>query len=154
MSPEGLHILSLDRLNAESVRQFGGKASNLGDLIAAGTDVPPGVAIGKDVLALFLRENGVDLAALERIHSLGMTFLESALSEARDHQARIVGIIQQAPFPAVISEALFACLGNLVEREVAVRSSCVVEDSSSTSLIIGDSHLFPSNIVAQGHPHR
>jgi pyruvate,water dikinase len=128
-----LNIVSLNQLDALAARQYGAKASNLADLLCVGVRIPPGVALGRNVLAYFLRENGIDLAALERIHSLGMIFLESALVEAQDWQAKIVQTITSSPFPAVIVDKLFDCLGNLKDRKLAVRSSCSVEDASSTS---------------------
>lgn len=128
-----LHINHLRDLRVHSVRQFGAKASNLGELLNAGVEVPRGVALAKDVLVYFLRENAIDLGALERLHSLGMTYLESAVAEANEAQAKIVATIENAPFPRAIESMLTDVMGPLLEQSVAVRSSCIVEDSSATS---------------------
>jgi len=128
-----LPILSLSEIRASDVRQHGGKAANLGELLGMGMNVPFGVSLGRDVFAYFLRENGIDLRALDRIHNLGMTFLESALSEAKDWQVRIVDTIASAPFPTAIEDRLLSSLGPIIDKSVAVRSSCVVEDSALAS---------------------
>lgn len=133
MRPTEFRIVDLLNSDAMTVRQYGAKAANLASLSAAKVPVPRGVAVGKDVLAYFLRECGLDLAALEHIHSLGMTFFESAISEASRWQAKIVNTIATAPFPSILEDALKDVLQDLVNCPVAVRSSCVVEDSSSAS---------------------
>jgi hypothetical protein len=116
-----------------SSRHFGGKAANLGELLSAGQEVPGGIALGKNALAHFLRESGVDLAALERIHTLGMTFLESALAAAQDLQKQIMQVIRESPFPSALQQRILTELSPWLDKNLAVRSSCVVEDSKSTS---------------------
>ncbi len=133
MLNETIHILALNETDARSNHQFGGKAGNLGDLLRIGITVPPGVAVGRDVLAHFLRVNGIDLASVERVHTLGMTFLETALAEASELQKRIVDVILNAPFPSVITDLLLEKLEGLTRRATAIRSSCVVEDALTTS---------------------
>ncbi len=124
-------IARLTDPEAVNVRQYGGKISNLARLTTIGSRVPSGLALGKQVLAYFLSENEIDLAALDQIHSRGMIFLESALSEAQTWQERIVSTIRDGRFPPDIQATL---LDELFDgRRYAVRSSCVVEDSSSTS---------------------
>ncbi|HEX5758575.1 MAG TPA: PEP/pyruvate-binding domain-containing protein [Thermoanaerobaculia bacterium] len=132
MATTPLQVVRLTQLDAVNVRQFGGKVSNLAQLTMAGVDVPPGVALGKEVLAHFLSENGINLPALEQLHNRGMIFLESALQEAQVWQARIVDTIHKGDLPSAISDALLENLDN-PDRVFAVRSSCVVEDSASTS---------------------
>src|SRR5437016_3042623 len=103
---DDLMIASLSALDPQQVRQYGAKAANLGGLSATGMAIPPGVALGRDVLASFLRENGIDLAALERTHSMGMVFFESAVKEAHEHQARIVDAVTNGVFPTSIIDRL------------------------------------------------
>ena len=130
---EDVKIVPLSSLDAQQVRQFGAKASNLGELAALGIPVPSGIAIGRDVLAYFLRENGIDLLALERTHSMGMVFFESALKDAQEYQPRIVEALTDGVFPASILERLDKALTELGGPSLAVRSSCVVEDAAATS---------------------
>lgn len=130
---EPFFVVRLDVIGTVSNRQFGGKAVNLGELISVGLKVPRGVALGKDGLAFFLQESGVDLAALERIHTLGMTFLESALSAAQGLQKQIIQVIREAPFPPLLTQKIFSELTPWLDKKLAVRSSCVVEDSKLTS---------------------
>ncbi len=130
---ESLLVARLDKLGAVSSRQFGGKAANLGELMSTGAQVPGGIALGKDALACFLCENGVDLVAVERIHTLGMTFLESALSAAQALQQQIIQILRDAPFPPALIQKIYSELNPWLDKRLAVRSSCVVEDSKLTS---------------------
>jgi hypothetical protein len=130
---EASPVVRLDSLRAASGRQYGGKAANLGELLSAGQAVPRGIALGKNALAHFLRENGVDLAAVERIHTLGMTFLESALAAAQELQQQILQVVRQSPFPEALQDSILTELAPWLDKNLAVRSSCVVEDSKSTS---------------------
>lgn len=130
---DDLKIAPLNSLDPQQVRQYGAKAANLGELAAFGMAVPPGIALGRDVLAYFLRENGIDLLALERTHSMGMIFFESAVKDAQEHQARIVEAVATGTFPGAVLERLDEALTGLLAHPVAVRSSCVVEDAATTS---------------------
>lgn len=130
---ETLYVSRLDALDASAARHFGGKASNLGELISAGQNVPGGLAVSKEALAYFLRSGGVDLKTVERIHTLGMTFLESALSAAVELQRQILVTIESSPFPDDLLNAVQKAAGPWADKPVAVRSSCVVEDSKATS---------------------
>jgi pyruvate,water dikinase len=130
---DSLFVARLDSLGAISSRQFGGKAANLGELISTGQKVPGGIALAKDALAYFLKENGVDLVAVERIHTLGMTFLESSLSAAQALQQQIIKVLREAPFPASLADRIFTELNPWLAKKLAVRSSCLVEDSKLTS---------------------
>jgi len=130
---EDVKIVPLSSLDPQHVRQYGAKASNLGELLAMGIVVPPGIAIGRDVLAYFLRENGVDLLALERTHCMGMVFFESALKDAQEYQPRIVEALTDGTFPTIILDRLDEALANLDDFPLAVRSSCVVEDAAASS---------------------
>jgi Phosphoenolpyruvate synthase/pyruvate phosphate dikinase len=130
---EDLKIVPLSSLDPQQARQYGAKATNLGELAAIGMAVPSGIAIGRDVLSNFLRENGIDIVALHRTHNLGMVFFESALKEAQEHQARIIEALIEGTFPPNILERLDEALADLHTYPVAVRSSCVVEDAATTS---------------------
>lgn len=115
------------------VRQYGGKASNLAALVALDIHVPPAIVIGKDVFGLFLAENGIEVSALEKIHNMGMLFLESALQEAQEWQKRIVDAINNGPFSEKILDNLWQRIDTSNTKKYAVRSSCVNEDASSAS---------------------
>jgi pyruvate, water dikinase len=132
MVQPGPRIVSLTDLEARNVRQYGGKIANLAQLTATSVPVPWGLGLGKHVLAQFLSENGIDLTALERIHSRGMIFLESALTEAQVWLERITETIKNGAMPSAIESAIGAKIPNPNAR-FAVRSSCVVEDGSTAS---------------------
>src|SRR5690349_3071696 len=113
---DDLKIAPLTSLDPKQVRQYGAKAANLGALAAIGMAVPPGVALGRDVLAYFLRENGIDLVALERTHSMGMVFFESAVKDAHEHQVRILDALTNGVFPRSILEQLDQALIPLISH--------------------------------------
>lgn len=127
-----MRIVALTDPEARSVRQYGGKIANLAQLTATEVPVPWGLGIGKQVLAQFLRENGIDLEALEQMHNRGMIFLESALTEAQVWLERITETITNGEMPIAIEQAIAASLPDPSAR-FAVRSSCVVEDGSTAS---------------------
>src|SRR5437667_179499 len=82
-----------------------------------------GVAVAKEALVCFLRGNGVDMEAVERIHTLGMTFLESAIAAGVELQNQILRVIQDAPFPQLLADSLVERLTPWIDKDVAVRSS-------------------------------
>ncbi|MDP2367250.1 PEP/pyruvate-binding domain-containing protein [Rhodoferax sp.] len=127
-------IVLLRQLDSRSAGQYGPKACNLGALTKCDVEVPFGIALGKDALAYFLQANGINLAELTRLHTLGMTFLESSITEVRDLQKHILEVIHQAPFPALLIDEVFGKIdAALIDERFAIRSSCVVEDSASSS---------------------
>jgi pyruvate,water dikinase len=127
-----LHIVSLTDPEAKNVRQYGGKISGLAQLATADVQIPWGLGIGKQALAHFLSENGIDLAALAQTHKRGMIFLESALTEAQAWHEKIIETVQNGVMPSAVESAIAASLPD-PDARFAVRSSCVVEDSSATS---------------------
>lgn len=130
---ENLLVSRLDQLKANDGSHFGGKAANLGELISAGQRVPGGIALSKEAFAYFLRSGGVDLRAVERIHTLGITFLESALTAAVELQKQILLTIKTSPFPEDLISHIQRQVKPWLDKPLAVRSSCVVEDSKTTS---------------------
>ena len=126
-------IASLVELTCDDSDQFGGKAANLGELASMGLSIPSGIALGRDVLAQFLESHGIDLASVERIHSLGMTFIESALQEASETQKRIIEVLDTGEFAVEFMGQLHSRLDVDRGASFAVRSSCVVEDARLAS---------------------
>ena len=126
-------LVPLCDLTCDDSPQFGGKAANLGEMASMGIKIPRGIAVGKDMLALFLESHGIDLASVARIHSLGMTFIESALQEASEIQKKIINVLTAGSFPSEIEQKIFDKLSEFEDCAFAVRSSCVVEDARLTS---------------------
>jgi phosphoenolpyruvate synthase/pyruvate phosphate dikinase len=116
----------LAELRRTDASEFGGKSSNLGDLLSAGIPVPDGFAIGADAFRTFVAETGLDgtiASALSRAPK-GDVEAANAASKAIDEAMRF------APLPdAVRGEVArsYGALGDL--PPVAVRSSALGEDS-------------------------
>jgi pyruvate,water dikinase len=118
-------------LSRTDVPFAGGKGANLGELTAAGLDVPPGFVVGAPAYADFVDGTGLReriAAALEHINVDDTAALESACTEVR-------AVIEAAPVPerlrAVIVDAYAAIGGG--QAPVAVRSSATAEDTASAS---------------------
>lgn len=111
-------IESLDDLDAGSLAELGGKAVNLGALLAAGFPVPGGFCI--TTLAY-------GLAVEDRIDPL-----LSELAAADDLQpvaGRIRQVVLDLPMPDEVADAVLQSYGRLgVDIPVAVRSSATAED--------------------------
>ena len=63
-------IVNLSKLNSSSTSKFGGKASNLGELINSGINVPEGFAINTDLYFDFLNNltyNDIFLDIIKKI---------------------------------------------------------------------------------------
>jgi phosphohistidine swiveling domain-containing protein len=128
-------ILGLEAVNAAMVSLVGGKAANLGELLAAGLRVPAG----------FCRTSGAYRHATAGGPGVGAVPLASvhqALTDTADGDlpalAALAGqardAIRSAPVPPEIAEAIksaYAALGQDVP--VAVRSSATAEDLPSAS---------------------
>jgi phosphohistidine swiveling domain-containing protein len=122
-------ILGLEAVTAAMVPLVGGKAANLGELLAAGLPVPDGFCLTTE--AYREATAGGPLAevhaALQATADGDLPALASLASRARD-------IIQNAPVPTGVAaavEAAYAALGDNVP--VAVRSSATAEDLPSAS---------------------
>ena len=122
-------ILGLEAVTAAMVPLVGGKAANLGELLAAGLPVPDGFCLTTE--AYRQATAGGTLAevhaALQATPDGDLPALAALASRARD-------IIQNAPVPTGVATAVetaYAALGNNVQ--VAVRSSATAEDLPSAS---------------------
>jgi pyruvate,water dikinase len=129
----------LHTLGAGDVAQFGGKNAALGELIgqlaAAGVDVPAGFATSARAYRAFLAQDGLAAwihARLGRLDRDDPTALAGAGEEIR---ARIRAL----PLPATLESALRTMYAELCRREgiadlpVAVRSSATAEDLPDAS---------------------
>ena len=126
MATEFLVPLRSD-LDAASV---GAKAANLGKVIALGLSVPPGAAISRKALRLFLEEN--------RLAKRAQRLIDGGLDETRRaaEYATLCDAILDAPIPRQVTAAAADCVRSLLHASptgIAVRSSAVHEDSDRAS---------------------
>jgi pyruvate,water dikinase len=107
-------ILDLARVSAADLPGVGGKAANLGELIAAGFDVPPGFCVTTDAYRLAVRGTPVESG------------MQTDAAAAR-------AAIMAAPFPDAVADAVREAYAQLGAGPVAVRSSATAEDLPGAS---------------------
>lgn len=110
-------VLDLAQLTADHIGAVGGKAANLGELIRAGFDVPPGFCVTTEGYRRAVR---------------GTTVEAGTSTDAPAARAAILG----APFPETVADAVrdaYARLESGADGPVAVRSSATAEDLPGAS---------------------
>ena len=122
-------IASLDSLDGGMDQQIGGKAANLGRLIAGGFRVPPGVVVTVDVYDRYLERTGIRSRIGDVLSSLDFED-EASLERASE---KIRSFFVQGPEDGV-AEALDRAIGEIDPHALwSVRSSAVAEDLASAS---------------------
>jgi pyruvate,water dikinase len=112
--PDDPFVVPLDRVGASDVARVGGKATNLGELIRAGLNVPPGFAISTTAYDAVVAANGLDDA--------------SARATATDDSAALAAGFARATIPEPVADAILRAYRRLGGGAVAVRSSATAED--------------------------
>ncbi len=129
------YIVPFDRLRKGDVALVGGKNANLGELISAGINVPPGFAITSEGYKLHLERNDLKdriSAILSKMDASESVSLQSASSQIR-------ALIESAPLPEELREGIASAYlklaQDLKEKDptVAVRSSATAEDLPGAS---------------------
>lgn len=115
-APAGTFVVGLAGLGRASLATAGGKAANLGELLAAGIPVPDGFCVTTDAYAV----------------AAGAAGLRAALAAGED-PAALRARLREAPVPAGIADAVRAAYRALGEGPVAVRSSATAEDLPESS---------------------
>ncbi|PTT66766.1 MULTISPECIES: PEP/pyruvate-binding domain-containing protein [unclassified Chryseobacterium] len=124
-------VLRLENISSDDLHLFGGKAINLSVLLQKGFNVPFGVALSKGIFEKFLEHSGLEINSIRQVHTLAMISLESVLHDCYQWECRILNSIETVCVPEYLIQEI---MENLDESsEYAVRSSCISEDSSSTS---------------------
>src|SRR5690606_4350817 len=127
---EHVYVRDLSELRLSDVPAAGGKGANLGELTAAGIEVPPGFVVTAQAYLEAIEKGGVREALVRRVRDLDCddsAALEKASEELRAHVA-------EAGIPESIAEPIrraYRALGSDVK--VAVRSSATMEDTAGTS---------------------
>lgn len=110
-------VLDLSRLTADHIAAVGGKAANLGELIRAGFDVPPGFCITTEAYRRVVRGTAVEAGTI---------------ADAAAARTAVLG----AAFPEAVADAVREAYGRLesgADGPVAVRSSATAEDLPGAS---------------------
>ena len=122
-------ILDFTQIHKDDVLIAGGKGANLGEMTAAGINVPKGFVIAADAYREFLKENHIDefiAHGLKQAHTDEHT-LSAVAAEFREK-------ITAGHFPAELEKEIRAKYAELGEsKRVAVRSSATAEDLPDAS---------------------
>ena len=138
-------VLPLNQVGLDVVELAGGKGANLGELIKAGMNVPPGFVITAPAYLWALDESG----AREDLNAPVADRSDQEKLAAVAHQKR--AIVEGVKIPDALADQVLAAYHSLgVLVPVAVRSSATSEDSKDTSFagmnstftnIVGDDDL-------------
>ncbi|MFC5061828.1 PEP/pyruvate-binding domain-containing protein [Actinomycetospora atypica] len=109
-------VRTFAQVGAGDVALAGGKGANLGELVAAGLPVPPGVVLTTDAYAAFVAAAGLDVTAL-----------------AEQGDEAIHAAFLAAPVPDAVAAEVRAAYAELGAPPVAVRSSATAEDLADAS---------------------
>lgn len=127
-------ILGLEAVSATMVPLVGGKAANLGELLAAGLPVPDGFCLTTAAYRQATAGDTTGTAPLAEIHRALMATADGDLPALAALAGHAREIILDAPVPPEIAEAIEAAYAGLGEdMAVAVRSSATAEDLPSAS---------------------
>lgn len=135
MDAKPTYILWFDECNARSISQVGSKVGNLGEMMRAGVQVPPGFAVTKDVYERVVLRTDV----FDAIEGYLADCDPSDLSALADVGKTIRHRIRSAPLPADVEAAIRQAYEALAEGcgvpdvPVAVRSSATAEDLPGAS---------------------
>ena len=111
-------VLTLDSLQPEDAPLVGGKAANLGALLAAGFPVPPGVCLTTAAFRQWVAPCQEPIARI--LSQPGLT----DPARAQDAAEEIAALLDRPQRPALVEEALNAGLSARSETSpLAVRSS-------------------------------
>ena len=116
-------------------QEYGGKAANLGELIQAGFNVPPGFCVRANAYSYLLESNKF----VERISRIADTMDFDNLTDLEEKSSFIRSLIFGARIPQDLEQEIihnYRALQDIVYEEplVAVRSSVAVKGTSISSL--------------------
>lgn len=106
-----------------SLALAGGKGANLGELLQAGFEVPPGFVITTAAYDLLLQSNGLQT----RLHDLLASLKSDEPASVADTSEKIRQALEEVSIPASIAEEALSAYRQL-GGAVAVRSSATAED--------------------------
>jgi pyruvate,water dikinase len=139
-------VLHFSEVGLRDVPTVGGKGASLGELTRAGIRVPTGYAVTTAAFRQAVQHLTVDGEPIEaRVAALDHAEPEALAAET----ARIRAVVESAPLPAEVAEAISTAYAALCEecgdpdQPVAVRSSATSEDSAEDSFAgLQDTYLW------------
>ena len=122
-------ILDFAQIHKDDILRAGGKGANLGEMTAAGINVPKGFVITAEAYREFLKENKID-EFISRALAEAQADEQALLSAAGEFRKRIIA----GHFPARLEKEIRKKYAELGESaRVAVRSSATAEDLPDAS---------------------
>ncbi|UTC89518.1 phosphoenolpyruvate synthase [Treponema denticola] len=122
-------ILDFAQIHKDDILKAGGKGANLGEMTAAGINVPKGFVITAEAYRKFLKENKID-EIISRTLVEKQTEEQALLSAAGEFRKKIIA----GHFPAQLEKEIRKKYAELGESaRVAVRSSATAEDLPDAS---------------------
>lgn len=130
----GQFVVPLGQLPAGCIHQFGGKASNLGDLIKEGFNIPPGFCISAEALDYLIEKDGLANEIINVVKKINY----DNLSDIKEKTKTIKDLITGADIPVELYREIVESYRSLSgpsgqEPYVAVRSSVAVRGTSISS---------------------
>jgi Phosphoenolpyruvate synthase/pyruvate phosphate dikinase len=123
-NPDFPLVVSLTHFGRRSLTLAGGKGANLGELIKAGFDVPPGFVITTAAYDLLIQTSGLQ-ANIQQM--LGSLEIDNPTSVSEISQ-KIRAIFERTSIPDSIRDETSKAYRQLDRSAVAVRSSATAED--------------------------
>jgi pyruvate,water dikinase len=130
-----VHVRWLADCRATNSSEVGGKCAGLGELIAAGMEVPPGFAVTTGAHEEFLQTHDLRRHEAELLGSIDY----ENVAEVAAASAKLRALVEGGDLPATIAAAVGTAYAELCGRDgteavpVAVRSSAVAEDLAGAS---------------------
>ncbi|MGP1587017.1 MAG: PEP/pyruvate-binding domain-containing protein [Treponemataceae bacterium] len=122
-------ILDFAQIHKDDILRAGGKGANLGEMTAAGINVPKGFVITAEAYREFLKENKIDEIILRTLVEK-QTDEQALLSVAAEFRKKIIA----GHFPVQLEKEIREKYAELGESaRVAVRSSATAEDLPDAS---------------------
>ena len=126
--PRG-QVVSLETLRQDATERGGGKGANLGELFAAGLDVPPGFCVTTSAYRRTVVEAGLAGAIEKELRDVRVDDPGSAETAS----ASITMLFESLPLPDDLTQEILAAYRALGAPPVAVRSSATTEDLPGAS---------------------
>lgn len=129
------YIVWFDECDLHSIRDVGGKAANLGEMVRAHIRVPPGFVVAKDAY----QTSVIQHVSWQRIEDVLNGFNPENLNEVADVGKSVRDLIHALPLRPEIEECIRTAYARLSamcgggEIAVAVRSSATAEDLAGAS---------------------
>ncbi|MDD1773681.1 MAG: phosphoenolpyruvate synthase [Methanomassiliicoccales archaeon] len=127
-------IVSIAELGVDDIPIAGGKAANLGELTAAGFNVPPGFVLTTAAYDYFMEQNGL----MKKVEKALKKIVVSDDRSLQDASAKIRSAFEEVQMPGDLKDEILKAYKGLFKnrqdsRLVAVRSSATAEDLPTAS---------------------